>query len=392
MNRPLRRVAIALSMLAALMLVSGCWDKRELNEVAVVIGVGVDLAPNGEFEVTAQVIKPTTQGANSGGGGSELPTWSISASGKTYTDAVSELNRISPRRLYWPHLQIVIFGQELAKSGIAPVLTWFERDRDSRSGTFVVVTRGKAEDLLNQKIELGSVPAKSMADLINNAQIRQLPARQMTLRKLTAILVTPGVDTTLDIINPRKIRGKVETYELAGAAIFRGDKMVGSVTTETVHGLAIATNKYENAILTVACPKHEQEYATYLLTDFQSKLRADWADGRVLARLRVFIEGNVNDQTCREELLEPDVLNALEKNVADKIDELVRGMFEEGVNKRADVFGIGRKLRMTHPDAWRKVSKDWRSELQHVKLEIQTDANVRRGGLVIEPTIDKMKG
>src|SRR5690606_8291091 len=274
-NRRLRRVAIVLSMVTPLMLISGCWDKKELNEVAVVIGVGVDLNPDGRFEVTAQVIKPTTQGTSSGGGGSELPTWSISASGKTYTDAVSELNRISPRRLYWPHLQIVIFGQELAKSGIAPVLTWFERDRDSRSGTFVTVTRGKAEDLLNQKIELGSVPAKSMADLINNAQIRQLPARQMTLRRLTGILATPGVDPTLDIINPREIRGKVETYELAGAAVFRGDKMVDSVTDETVHGLAIATNRYENAILTVACPRNEHEHVTYLLTDFQSKLRAD---------------------------------------------------------------------------------------------------------------------
>jgi spore germination protein KC len=385
------RVGILLSLLAVLMLVSGCWDKKELNEVAVVIGVGVDLDPDGKYQVTAQVIKPTTQGANSAGGGSELPTWSISSSGKTYTDAVSELNRISPRRLYWPHLQIVIFGQEMAKAGIAPVLTWFERDRDSRSGTFVVVTRGTAEDLLNQKIELGSVPAKSMADLINNAQIRQLPARQMTLRKLTAILVTPGIDTTLDIINPKKIRGKVETYELAGAAIFRGDKMVASVTNETVHGLAIASNKYENAILTVACPKNDKAYATYLLTDFQSKLRADWVDGRVLARLRVFIEGNVNDQTCQEQLLEPAAMDALELIIADKIRTLVSDMYEEGVKKHADVFGIGRKLRMTHPDVWRKVSKNWRSELRHVKLEIQTDANIRRGGLVIEPTIDKMK-
>ncbi len=391
MKRQVRGAAIVLSMFAALTMVSGCWDKKELNEVAVVIGVGVDLNSNGEYEITAQVIKPTSQGSSIASGGSELPTWSLSASGRTYTDAVSELNRISPRRLYWPHLQIVIFGQEIAQAGVAPVLTWFERDRDSRSGTFVVVTRGTAEDLLNQKIELGSVPAKSMADLINNAQIRQLPARQMTLRKLTAILAMPGVDPTLDIINPRKIRGKVETYELAGAAIFRGDKMVGSVTTETVHGLAIATNKYENAILTVACPKNEQEYVTFLLTDFQSKLRADWADGRVFAQLRVFIEGNVNDQTCKERVLEPEALKVLEKNIADKVEALVRGMFEEGVQEQADVFGIGRKLRMTHPNTWRMVSKDWRNELQHVKLEIRTDANVRRGGLVIEPTIDKMK-
>jgi len=391
MRRLTRSACLMLAVLAVMALAGGCWDKKELNEVAVVIGVGVDLGNDDRFNLTAQVIKPTTQGANGSSGGSELPTWSITASGITFTDAVSELNRISPRRLYWPHLQIVIFGEALARKGISPVLTWFERDRDSRSGTFVTVTRGKAEDLLNQKIELGSVPAKSMADLINNAQIRQLPARQMTLRRLTGILSTPGMDPTLDIINPREIRGKVETYELAGAAVFRGDKMVDSVTNETVHGLAIANNRYENAILTVACPRNDKAYASYQLTDFQSRMRVDWVDGRPRALLDVFIEGNVNDQTCQEQILTPAAMDELEKNVADKIEELVTGMFEKGADRRSDVFGIGRKLRMRHPAVWRKIGPDWPSELQRVKLEIQTKSNIRRGGLVIEPTIDKLK-
>lgn len=145
-------------------LLSGCWDKKELNEVALVIGVGLDKVEDESYKITAQVIKPSS--GQDKAGGSELPTWSISATGKTVMSAIRNLNESSPRRLYWAHLQIIIFGEELARESLSPIITWFERDRDSRAGSYLIVTNGLAEDLLNQKIELGNVPAKSMAELL----------------------------------------------------------------------------------------------------------------------------------------------------------------------------------------------------------------------------------
>ena len=386
--KALRLIAV---VIAALLFLPGCWDQKELNEVAVVIGVGIDTGENGQFAVTAQVIKPTTAGSIAGSGGSELPTWSVTATGATFLDAISELNRVSPRRLYWPHLQIIVFGEEFAKQGIAPVITWFEKSRDSRSGTYIAVTQGRAEQLLNQKIELGNVPAKAMADLIANAEIRQLPARQMTLRKLISILTTPGVDIAADIIVPRKIRGKVETYELAGTAYFVGSKLAGYVTNEAVHGLAIANNTYANATLKARCPEDEQGYFTFQVTDFRSKLHVSHAGGRVTGTFDIFAEGNLLDQTCRDELLGPGGLPVIERRVADKMTAMLRRMFEEAAEEGSDVYGIGRELRRRHPTFWRETKADWRERLREVRIETEIELNVRRTGLVQEPTINKME-
>jgi len=376
----------------ALAVLSGCWDQKELNEVAVVIGVGVDKGEEDRFTVTAQVIKPTASGTNvAGAGGAELPTWSVTASGATFLDAIAELNRVSPRRLYWPHLQIVIFGEDLAKEGIAPVITWFEKSRDSRSGTFIAVTQGTAEDLLNQKIELGNVSAKAMADLIANAEIRQLPARQMTLRKLTGILSSPGIDIAADVIDPKKIRGKVETYELVGAAIFSKDKLTGYVKSEAVHGLAIANNMYENAIIKAACPHGEEGYVAFQMTDFRSKLRVASRRGKVTGTFDIFAEGNLLDQTCSGRLVQPDAIPAVERSVAEKLRSMLRRMFEEAAEQRSDVYGIGQELRRHYPEVWREYTGDWRDRLADVNIEANIELNVRRSGLVQDPTINKVE-
>jgi len=383
----LRRAALALLALA---LLPGCWDRKELNEVAVVIGVGIDRGDGEHFEVTAQVIKPTAQGKMGGGGGAELPTWSLTASGDTFLDAISELNRISPRRLYWPHLQIIILGEEMAKEGIAPVITWFEKSRDSRSGTYIVVTRGKAEDILNQKIELGNIPAKAMADMVANAEIRQLPARKMTLRKLTGVLSSPGVDIAVDVIDPREIRGKVEAYRLEGAAIFDEDRLVGYVTDEAVHGLAIAHNTYANTTIKARCPRDGSGHVTFQVTDFRSKLNVKHRNGEITGEFNIFVEGNLLDQTCKGKLMEPEQMAEVEQAIADRIESLLTSMFERAAAKGSDVYGIGREVRRHYPKAWRQMQPEWEEKLQEVRIAANIDANIRRSGLVIDPTINKM--
>ncbi len=40
------------------LLVQGCWSRREVSELAIVIGVAVDLTPDGKYLLTIQFSKP----------------------------------------------------------------------------------------------------------------------------------------------------------------------------------------------------------------------------------------------------------------------------------------------------------------------------------------------
>lgn len=388
-----RRALLTAALLVPLLL-SGCWDKDELNELAVVIGVGLDKKSDHNYEVTAQVIKPSPGGQGGGGqgGGAEVPTWSLSANGKTVMDAIHQLNKISPRQMYWSHLQLIIFGEDLAKEGIAPVINWFERDRRSRSGTYTVVTHGTAEDLLNQKIELGKVPAKAMADLLETSDDRQLSARKTSLRDLLARLSTPGIDVSMDVIDPRKIRGQVETYELTGTAFFKNDRLQGYLTGQEATAVEFIEGKINEGVLLVPCPNQPDEWVTFQITQIRSRLTVDAADGKVKPKADLQLEGNFGDQTCAADLQDPKDRMRLQEDIEKAVIKSIQTAYKQTVELETDLFGIGRELRRRHPKVWQqKNATGWNKQLSEIPLDLTVKVEIRRPGLIFQPTPTKIK-
>ncbi|MHB9096100.1 MAG: Ger(x)C family spore germination protein, partial [Eubacteriales bacterium] len=51
--------------------ISGCWNKRELNQLAVVMGTGIDSTPDGQVSLTVQIVRPEQMKSESGGGGTQ---------------------------------------------------------------------------------------------------------------------------------------------------------------------------------------------------------------------------------------------------------------------------------------------------------------------------------
>ncbi|MGP4039471.1 Ger(x)C family spore germination protein [Gracilibacillus sp. D59] len=370
-------------LFTCIILLSGCWDKKELNEVAVVIGVGIDKVSENEdvYEITAQVIKPQTEDK-----GSELPTWSVTAQGETVISAIKNMNRLSPRRLYWSHLQIIIFGEELARDGVAPIITWFERDRDSRAGSYLVVTRGSAQDLLNQKIELGSIPSKAMSDLLDSAEQRQIIARKVKLRDFTTALATPGIDSSVDVIHPKVIRGEVEAYEVKEVAVFKDDKVVGYIDGPEIAGTELLKNTYDYFILEGACPGYEEELFAFQTTDFESEDELILKNEELTYKVNIFLEGNLSDQTCPVDLLAKDKMEQVEKKIGEVVTSQIENEFELAKEMGSDIYGIGQKLRRSYPNVWKEVKDQQNEILAKVKFDIQVTSNIRRSGLIIEPT------
>src|SRR5687768_2804645 len=106
----------AVVVLVLLVLLAGC-GKQELNQMALVMAVGLDKDKSGTYRVTAQIVRPAdargSTGAPSGGTGE--PVWTASAEGRSIFEAIRNLSRFSSRRVFWAHNKVIVVGEELAK-------------------------------------------------------------------------------------------------------------------------------------------------------------------------------------------------------------------------------------------------------------------------------------
>ena len=111
-------------------LLTGCYNYREINELAIVSGVSIRKVDD-EIELTTEVINPKKeQDASSG----EEPEFIIYTSrAKSVQEAIRKMIKESPRKMYGAHIEILVIDEGIAREYLMDILDFFARDPEIRS-------------------------------------------------------------------------------------------------------------------------------------------------------------------------------------------------------------------------------------------------------------------
>lgn len=143
----MKKSLIVIFLVIFTLLLSGCWSKRELSELAIVSALGIDKVDDG-YSISVQIINAGEMSENKSG--SQAPVTTYHVTGQSLFEAIRKLTASSPRRAYFTHMQLVVFGEEFASEGIAEALDFLARDQAIRSDfNFVVAYNSTAKDILN---------------------------------------------------------------------------------------------------------------------------------------------------------------------------------------------------------------------------------------------------
>jgi spore germination protein KC len=80
----------------------------------------------------------------------------------------------------------------------------------------------------------------------------------------------------------------------------------------------------------------------------------------------------------------------MEKEIIKNLKKYVQQEYDKAKEMDSDIYGIGREIRRFYPREWAKKGKN-KEYLEDVVFDFKIEANVRRSGLIIEPTQVKQK-
>ena len=96
-------------LIISLLLLSGCYNYRELNDLAIVSAIAIDYNnSNNNFEVSIQVVNPKKQQDTSSANEPDFIIYK--AEEKTLQQAFRNIVDTSPNRIYGSHLEILIIS------------------------------------------------------------------------------------------------------------------------------------------------------------------------------------------------------------------------------------------------------------------------------------------
>ncbi|NLB73593.1 MAG: Ger(x)C family spore germination protein [Firmicutes bacterium] len=428
-----RAMIITALIIACALMTGGCWGRTEVDELALVMAIGLDEGENNTVYVTFQIAVPRAVasggaegGGPSAGGGSTGASLITTMRGRSILGLVDVANTYVDRRLSFVHSKLLIVGEGLARRGLAPYVSELVRFHEIRRTMFLVVAKGTAREFLTEnKPVLEQNPAKNLelltlagrkAGLIPTSQINRFLVEMQSLAEEPLVILAginkeqqPGEqqsegeekmegsdgDSTsrlqipLDTSDINYIAGESPSVggnpvELLGAAVFRGDKMVGEITGEEVRYALYIRGTFKQGITVVRDPDMDNRFiAADLRLARPTQVRVVKDGDSFKIKVNVTLEGGLVGSQVDRDYTNPKTFETIEKQLAREIE---RGC--EDIIKRAqtefssDIFAFGNKARHLAMTWQEWEDQKWKDKFPDADANVTVRVELRRTGLL----------
>lgn len=390
-----KKVGAAAALLLALSVLAGCWDRRELNDLAIAVGIGMD--KDGErVRVTAQIVNPGEVASKKGGVGYSTPVTIMSATEHTFFEALRKLTTAAPRRVFPSHLRVLVIGEELARHGIGKAMDGVSRNHEFRSDFFLIVAReAKADQVLKILTPIEKIPANKMFNTLEMSEKVWAPTVKMPLDAFISDLSDKTNDTVLTglrIVGDQDagktkwnvgVTGDYTKLEYSGLALFKGDKLVDWLSDEESKGYNYVMGNVKNTVGHLSCPQGGD--IALEVVRASSRIKGFVVEGRPRIEIELLAEENVGEVQCEIDPSDPETIGQLEDMAEQKLKQIVLDSIRKAQKHEADIFRFGEAIEDAEPRGWLKLEPDWPARFAEMDVEVRVDVQIRRLGTTNSP-------
>ncbi|SJZ33895.1 Ger(x)C family spore germination protein [Selenihalanaerobacter shriftii] len=407
-------------------IVTGCWDRTEIEERLFVFGVGISqpksieevlndleekarkklrdegiIRPNDKEiqDKVEEIAKPSFREVitraerrqdqlkvtieapivrnlvGGEGGGNGEPTWIVSTNADTVLEACQQFASRSNRRVYLGHLKSMIIKESLAREGVQDLLDFFERDNEVQRRVNVFVCPENVEEILALNTPVEQVTSSYISMIVEN-KVKCSRVSPITLGEFMI-----NIHTGAGSLVPRIVTGEKDV-KVCGSAIFRGEKMVGWLgELETQSALRVKNATGQGEIIIPGLK--EGNKAVYESNGLNIRIKPIVKKEKITFKVEIKLEGNIVEIQSKVNLMNDQYIKKLEKNIEEHIKKNTMQVIDKAQQEfQTDFFGFGEQLRRHEPKVWKKVKKNWHKEFAGVKVRVEPEVKIRRIGLV----------
>ncbi|MEH7385403.1 Ger(x)C family spore germination protein [Bacillus sp. JJ1521] len=383
----MKKMRMLLIVVFSIHLLTGCWDRLEVNDIAIITAIGLDLIKDDQIRLSLQVAIPSKLGPTegSGGGSSNNSTYIISETGNTVSEAYRNLQMKTSRRIFFAQSRVLLIGEDLARKGVANIIDFHSRYHEPRINSFIMFTKGEATEVLKEIPKLESVSAEETKELVKLSV-----GLSIYMNDFLNMLLTDGMEpfapefalTSLEV-NEKNDSGKGQV--LNGTAVFKGDKLVGWIDKAKTRGILWLRNEMEKGVITIEIPKEEGDgYISIDITKAEVKIIPNMEHDKIAITVNVISDMTVMENDSKLKLDDPKVIESLQKDVESDIKERIQMVIDIAQKDfQSDIFGFGQAVYKKYPKEWNlKYKQNWEQEFSQVEVAIQPKVFIRSIGLI----------
>lgn len=377
----MKKIAIMFLLIICMsFLLCGCWDKMEIDRLAVVKILSISDDPKSDDLIVSADISDFSDGSDSEKSDKKKDEGNvITGKGRTLSDAFNNLESLYNRKLILSHNKILILSKEYAKKGITNIVDTLERNLDFRNTTYVMVSEIPPIEIMKSKINLEKKNVSGIEMLI---RLTSSDSKIFSTEWYTFLLNLKNASRTA--ITPLiKMNDKSEIL-IDSSAVFKDDKMIGILSQEQTKSCQWFLNNVKDQSIDI--PYHHDDKDSVISMEI---LRGNYDvkpvkyDNNIEMNINcdaiALIKGITNSQV---ELQDYNVINKINEQTNEYFKSKLENVIlfsEKSLN--ADILGFGNKINANMPITWKNLKNNWDEEFPNIKYNVTFNIKVKDIGI-----------
>ncbi len=396
--------------LILMFLLTSCNDAVEPEALGYVVAIGIDKASDNQdgYNITIQYANPNKISGGSeesgGKGGSEsINNIMVEASG--IYSAINIANHIISKKFVLSHTKLIVFSDEIAKSGIENFLEAIGRSSDIRPNTYLAVSKGSAEEFLkavNPESEVNPVRYYTM--IFENDYSGFIPQQQS--RDFYFYYDSLEKDVVMPLCSVKKeekgnkeenfegyqigqenyvagqINTKSEETQVLGSAVFDGDIKVSELSDVDTEILNMLMGKYKSSYVSYKFSKTPDTPITVLEEQKRKpKIKVKIGKEGIKADIKVFLEADFSSGTARE--IVENHLDEFTDEAAEEIKLKILEVLEKTKELNLDLVGFGSFAKRNFLTLKDFEDFKWKEKYKNIEFDVSVVFEIKRTGLIV---------
>jgi len=372
----------ALLLLISILPLSGCWDKVEIEQRAIINSMfiekgkgeqGLELSEDinkGKLKVTFGILIPSTQGKGKDMGYSRV------IYGDDMTQVLSRLGEETSRVPFYGQTRMLILSRDFLKEKdcFKRLLDFIDRNSSINTQMRVIVTNNDVKDITGIEARLESSTTEHIIGILKNSE-RFSNTVSISLEKLIDDLRESDGSGVLPVLEALPDN---QTFRIDELGLIKDYTYMTEIDPKMVKQYKIITDNFSGGIQQV---EFEGENLSAYIYGCKSKKKFKPSNGTLGFKVIVEAEGNVEQFCFDKNMMDKDTIKkaetALENQMKKELEEATE-YFQNEIGH--DYLGFEEYLKKYKPKEYKKYKSNWEEQFKNAEIEYEVTFHIRRRG------------
>jgi spore germination protein KC len=348
-----------------IILTTGCWDSRDINEKCIVISLGVDRVDS-LIEFSGEIVKLTKtkeseEQAKSSG------VYTLLSYGRTFEEARVNYNSNNPYPTFLGATRVTVFGENYAKEGIEPYVNRIDSLYDYRKTLLPVVSREPPKEIFeietNKDIAIGF--------LIDDI---------LTHLKETDASICPNIGDLLSVIAFGQegflipyIGKELNDIKYIGLCVFKDSKLVDIIDIKDTKPILYLLGNNPKIIEVIPNPLNDENKYSFSVKIDKRTINTSYINNNIVIDVNLDLDAELRYQYYIKKL-DDKMLKDLENQLTVKITDSIQEIIVRAQKKfECDIFTFGQIFKSQHLEEYNKINWEYTFLTAAINVNVKTE-------------------